>query len=150
MTWMYEDSPFIELPLGTFGFIYQIDYAPDEEHPNGSSYVGKRQCLSEVRLPALKNGTTRPEASYRIGRNINGKRVQFDVVHKESTWKKYTGSSDLTKGKTILRKTVLALCTSKRELTYYECKALFCLNAIEDDQYLNVNILGKFYRGNLS
>ena len=142
MTWMFNGTPFIG-PTTSYGFIYQIDYE------DGTSYVGKKTFYSEVHLPALKSGIVRPEAIYRIGRNIKGKRVQFDVVRKESAWKKYNGSSELTKGKKIVAKTILALCSSKRELTYMECKALFCLNAIEDEQYLNINILGKFFRSNL-
>lgn len=149
MTWTYEDQPVESLPENTFGFIYQIDYAPDMNNLYGSSYIGKKQCYSETHLPALKSGIIRPGSLYRIGRNIKGKRVQFDVMRKENNWKSYKGSSDLTKGRTIIRKTILAFCISKRELTYMECKALFCLNAIEDEKYLNINILGKFFRDNL-
>lgn len=140
--WLYDEQPYTPLPLD-YGFIYQIDY------DDGTSYIGKRNFYSEVTLPALKNGTIRPEAVQRVGRNINGKRVQFDIIRKESAWRKYNGSSELTKGKTIIAKTILAICQSKRELTYMECKALFCLNAIEDEKYLNANILGKFHRDNL-
>jgi hypothetical protein len=143
MTWEYENKPIKVLPENTYGFIYQIDYE------DNTSYIGKKNCYSETQLPALKSGFVRPGSLYRIGRNIKGKRVQFDVIRKENNWKSYKGSSDLTKGKTILRKTILAFCISKRELTYMECKALFCLNAIEDEKYLNINILGKFFRDHL-
>jgi hypothetical protein len=143
MTWTYEDQPVEVLPDNAYGFIYQIEY------DDGTLYIGKKNCYSETQLPALKSGLVRSGALYRIGRNIKGKRVQFDVIRKENNWKSYKGSSDITKGKTILRKTILAFCTSKRELTYMECKALFCLNAIEDEKYLNINILGKFFRDNL-
>jgi len=162
MTWTYEDQPVESLPENTYGFIYTIDYDDD------TSYIGKKQCYSETHLPALKSGLVRPGSLYRIGRmvklsaeelkartplqiktNVRTKRMEFDVMRKENNWKSYKGSSDLTKGKTILRKTILAFCISKRELTYMECKALFCLNAIEDEKYLNINILGKFFRDNL-
>lgn len=148
MTWKYNDIPFVE-PKESYGFIYRIDYYPDEDHPDGSSYIGKKNFYSEVQLPALKSGVVRPESLYRVGRNIKGKRVQFDVIRKSTAWQKYKGSSEFTKNKKILSKTVLALCESKRELTYMECKALFCLDAIEDEKCLNSNILGKFFRGNL-
>jgi hypothetical protein len=144
MNWVYEDKEVEYLPENTYGFIYQIDYDDD------TSYIGKKNCYTETQLPALKSGVVRPEALYRVGRNIKGKRVQFDVVRKETKWKSYKGSSELSKGKTILRKTILMFCSSKRELTYMECKALFCLDAIEDEKYLNINILGRFYRSNLS
>lgn len=142
MTWMFNDIPFVG-PTTSYGFIYQIDY------DDGTSYIGKKTFYSEVQLPALKSGIVRPEALYRIGRNIKGKRVQFDVVRKESAWKKYNGSSELTKGKKIVAKTILALCSSKRELTYMETRILFHRDVLEDEHYLNQNILGKFFKGNL-
>lgn len=141
--WIYKDKIVSELPDNTYGFIYQIDYE------DNTSYIGKKQCYSKVQLPALKNGTVRSEAICRIGKNINNKRVQFDVLYKETSWRTYKGSSEITKGKVIKNKIILAFCKSKRELTYMECKALFCLDAIEDGKYLNINILGKFYRDNL-
>jgi len=143
MVWYYEDQPVESLPENTYGFIYQIEY------DDGTMYLGKKQCYSETHLPALKSGIVRPEALYRIGRNIKGKRVQFDVMRKENNWKAYKGSSDLTKGKTILRKTILAFASTKRYLTYLEVKALMCFEALEDEKYLNINCLGKFFKGNL-
>lgn len=143
MTWQYEDKDFTELPEGVFGFVYIISYT------SGEYYIGKKQCISEVQLPALKDGTIRPN-SYRIGRNVNGKRVQYDVVRKQSAWKKYTGSSKLTTGKSIASKTILQLAYSKRQLTYLENKYLFCYEAIERDDFINENIMARFFRGNIN
>lgn len=143
MTWTYEDAPFTKLPPDVFGFVYLITYT-DNTH-----YLGKKQCVSETALPALKNGTVRPEATHRIGRNINGKRVQFDIVRKETSWRKYVGSSKLTADKTVEYKTIIQLAYSKRQLTYLETKYLFCYEAIEREDFLNENVLGKFFRGNI-
>ena len=44
---------------------------------------------------------------------------------------------------------VLKLCKNKKELTYWETKMLFQYNVLEDDRYINDNILGKFYRKDL-
>jgi len=44
---------------------------------------------------------------------------------------------------------VLRLCKTKKELTYYETKFLFDYNVLENDTYMNDNILGKFYRKDL-
>ena len=143
MTWTYDDQPVESLPENTYGFIYQIEY------DDSTSYIGKKACYSETHLPALKSGLVRPGSLYRIGRNIKGKRVQFDVMRKENNWKSYKGSSDLTKEKTIIRKTILAFASTKRYLTYLEVKALMCFEALEDEKYLNINCLGKFFKGNL-
>jgi hypothetical protein len=41
---------------------------------------------------------------------------------------------------------ILQLVPNKKLLTYYECKYLFMLGVIEQqDGYFNDNILGKFY-----
>ena len=44
---------------------------------------------------------------------------------------------------------VLKLCKTKKELTYWETKMLFQYNVLEDDCYINDNILGKFFRKDL-
>lgn len=144
MTWTYYDAPFTELPEGVFGFVYLITYT------DGTHYLGKKQCVSEKLLPALKSGEVRPEALYRIGKNIKGKRVQFDVVRKETSWKKYVGSSKLTADKTIEYKTIIELAYSKRQLTYLENKYLFGMEAIEDPTFVNECIMGRFFRGNIN
>jgi hypothetical protein len=144
MTWTYEEAPFTVLPEGVFGFVYCISYT------DGSHYIGKKQCVSEKALPALKDGTVRPDATHRIGRNIEGKRVQFDIVRKETSWRKYIGSSKLTADKTVEYKTVIELAYSKRQLTYLENKYLFAYEAIEDPSFVNENIMSRFFRGNIT
>ena len=143
MTWHYEDAPVHELPEGVFGFVYLITYT------DGTHYIGKKQCVTEIQLPALKSGKVRPDAIRRIAKNIKGKRVQFDIIRKETAWKKYKGSSKLTTDKTIEYKTIIQYAYSKRQLTYLETKYLFGYEAIEDPTFINENILGKFFRDNL-
>lgn len=143
MIWTYFDAPVTSLPEGVFGFVYLITYT------SGEHYLGKKQCVTEVQLPALKDGTVRPDAIRRIGRNVKGKRVQFDIVRKETNWKKYIGSSKLTADKTIEFKTIIEYAYSKRQLTYLETKYLFGYEALEDPSFLNENIQGRFFRDNL-
>ena len=73
------------------------------------------------------------------------------VVVKESDWKTYYGSNTEVKSlpKDELKRYVLMLCKNKKELTYWETKYLFQYNVLEDDRYMNDNILGKFYRKDL-
>ena len=44
-----------------------------------------------------------------------------------------------------LNRKILQIAYNKKELTYLECKYQFVLEVLEDKQYLNDNILGKFY-----
>ena len=59
----------------------------------------------------------------------------YEVLHKPS-------------GLKYLGKKVLDLVPNKKLLTYYECKHLFINDVLEthSHQYINDNILGKFYR----
>jgi len=80
-----------------------------------------------------------------------GKRPTKKTVVKESDWKTYYGSNTEVKllPKDEMVRIVLRLCKTKKELTYYETKFLFDYNVLENDTYMNDNILGKFYRKDL-
>lgn len=139
----YGGHYFFEPSTEDYGFIYQIDYS------DGTSYIGKKNLWVIEELPPLKSGKKRDNVIDTVNRIHKGKRVTMDIIRKESDWRKYTGSSKLTQGKEIISRTVLATAPSKRYLTYLEVKYMFLLDVLESDQYLNENILGKFFKGNL-
>ena len=73
----------------------------------------------------------------------------------ESDWRDYYGSHKdilkLVKESDDLRgdfeKRILAFVPNKKLLTYFECKYLFINEVLENrDNYINDNVLGKFYR----
>lgn len=144
MQWIDDDTEEVvnTPPTGAFGFVYCITYT------DGCKYIGKKQFFKKVTLPALKSGEQRPN-SLRIAKNRNGKRVYFDVLQKESNWQNYKGSTELSFNKTIKEKRIMEYAASKTHLTYLECKYILGLGCLEDDEYLNENCLGKFYKGNL-
>ena len=85
-----------------------------------------------------------------------GKKPTKKKVTKESDWKTYYGSAQEVKDllkvtpKDRIVRSVLHICKTKKELTYYECKYLFQYGVLEqNDRYINDNILGKFYRKDL-
>ena len=143
MGWIHEGEVLTEVPNDFYGFIYEIEYT------NGFKYIGKKKFHSENELDVLKKGGTRKGHIRFIGRNIGGKRVQREIVKRESNWRVYEGSHETANGFTIASKTILELVPTKRSLTYLEAKMLFCKDAIEDPLYLNVNILKRFFRDNL-
>jgi hypothetical protein len=114
-------------------------------HPKSNrSYIGKK---------AFQHTTTKKLgkkelAEIPVGR---GKRPTKKTVVKESDWKTYYGSNTEIKSlpKEELIRMVVRLCKTKKELTYWETKYLFTFNVLENDSYLNDNILGKFYRKDL-
>jgi len=146
MKWVYKGKEITEVPKGYYGFVYELDYSYKDFIYH---YYGQKSFYSYKTLPALKNGTQRPN-SKRIGKNVKGKREYFDIVSKESNWLKYESSSkDIPKEAVLIGKRILMLCKTKRELTYMEAKCLFMEEAIEREDCFNKNILGRFFRDNL-
>lgn len=131
--WLYEDrviESIEDMPEGTFGFIYEVVHIP-----TGKKYIGKKQLMMNRTLPPLK-----------------GQKRKRKVV-KEGDWKTYYGSqkeikSLLKEGSELdFSRKILNFVPSKKLLTYYETKYLFERGVLENpDEYLNDNILGKFYR----
>ena len=129
-----------DLPESTYGFIYIVTHLP-----SGKSYIGKKSLFHNV-----KKKLTKKQLAEQTGR---GRKPTTEVIQKESDWKTYYGSAkpilDLIKeGKQEeFTREILQLVPNKKLLTYYECKFLFMLGVIEQqDGYFNDNILGKFFR----
>jgi len=132
-----------DFPIGTIGFVYEIFFT------DGTRYIGKKNLYSTRTMKPLKNGKER-EGATRITKNTKkGYRQAWDIVKKESEWKTYKGSHKDCKDKTPSARYILDYARSQRELTYQETKYLFAHQVLEDDKYLNDNILGSFFRGNL-
>lgn len=131
--WIYEGNPIEsidDMPEGTFGFVYEVTHIP-----TGKRYVGKKQLMMNRTLPPLK-----------------GQKRKRKVI-KEGDWKTYYGSQSeikslLKEGSELdFSRIILNFVPSKKLLTYYETKYLFERGVLEKpDEYLNDNILGKFYR----
>jgi hypothetical protein len=141
--WLYQNKEIHsleDLPQNTYGFIYIVTHLP-----SGKSYIGKKSLFHNV-----KKKLTKKQLAEQTGR---GRKPTTEVIQKESDWKTYYGSAkpilDLIKeGKQEeFTREVLQLVPNKKLLTYYECKYLFMLGVIEQqDGYFNDNILGKFFR----
>ena len=141
--WLYKNKEVLsleDLPQDTYGFIYIVTHLP-----SGKSYIGKKSLFHNV-----KKKLTKKQLAEQTGR---GRKSTTEVIQKESDWKTYYGSAkpilDLIKeGKQEeFTREILQLVPNKKLLTYYECKFLFMLGVIEQqDGYFNDNILGKFFR----
>ena len=140
--WLYKEHKRIftlkpinsieDMPENTFGFIYEVCYVPTNE-----KYLGKKVLYFNRTLPPLK-----------------GFKRKRKVV-KESDWLTYYGSHSkikqlLSEGKqeNFSRK-ILEFAFNKKHLTYLETKYQFCNNVLENTEYINDNILGKFFRKDL-
>ena len=162
MNWSYEGKEITEMPEGMYGFIYVITYT------NGKKYIGQKQFCSQLTTPALQSGEVRPNAiriqkrrlltkaqlaertPAQVRTNVKSGLVPYDIVSKEVKWQTYKGSSKNTKDLEMAFKEILHLVPTKRNMTYMEAKTLFECNVLETEDYLNDNILGKFFRDNLT
>jgi hypothetical protein len=106
----------------------------------GRQYLGKENFF----LTQNKKLGKKESAALPIKR---GKKPTKKKVVKESDWKTYYGSSEEIKSlpKEQLKRYLVKLCKTSKELTYWETKYLFQYSVLEDDNYINDNILGRFF-----
>jgi len=119
------------------GFVYEVTLS------NGMKYIGKKNLFSVRKKKFGKKKLA----------EITDKRLKkYEMIIKESDWKSYYGSSKRLKeevagGLQVINREILALATSKMNLTYLETKHMFVREVLErSDEYYNDNILGKFYK----
>jgi hypothetical protein len=115
----------------------------------GRNYIGKKNFFHKNNVKLDKKELANMPVT-------RGRSKSTKLVIKLSDWKTYYGSAqeikdDLKKyPKDKFIRSVLRLCKTKKELTYYECKYLFQYGVLEDHtQWINNNILGKFYSKDL-
>lgn len=134
MSWLHEGNIVTEehVPIGAVGFVYKIIHTP-----TGRYYIGKKSLTSTRKLAPLK-GQKRKR-----------------TVTKSSDWEKYYSSNDWIKeqikeGKSEeFSREIIQYCFSKKSLTYYEIYWQFQYNVLADDNAINENLMGKFYRRDL-
>ena len=149
-TWTYKGlliTTIDDMPKGTYGFIYKVVHKT-----SGKKYIGKKVLYFE-RNKRLGKRALEALKEERAKKGIKGRVPLKQKVITESDWKDYYGShAEIKKllekdGPMSFTKQILSYVKSKKELTYYECKELFINEVLErDNEYINDNILGKFYR----
>ena len=129
-----------KFPAGTYGFVYEI-----VSRETGKRYIGKKQLYSyHTKISKVFNESTKRWNKVR------------EVIATESNWKDYFGSSvevkELIKqeGKQNFKRKILALASSKKELTDLELAHQCKNDVLTDSFYGNSNILGKFFRSDFS
>jgi len=144
MNWVYKGKEIDSLPVGTYGFVYLIEYN------DGFRYIGKKCSMSYTTIPALKSGLLR-DGCIRIAKNIKGKRKLFDISSKESNWKTYVGSckDERIANLEVVKKTILQISKNKTNLTFNEIEWLVRHNVLRKQEYLNANIAGNFFKGKI-
>ena len=149
-TWIHKGQIILgigDMPENTYGFIYEVTHTP-----TGKKYLGKKVLYFERNK---KLGIRALEAlrKERKAKGIGGRVPAKKKVITESDWESYYGSQkeilDLVKKEKQedFKREILQFVPDKKLLTYYECKYLFINEVLETrNNYINDNILGKFYR----
>jgi hypothetical protein len=143
--WLYENvevKSLDDIPNGSFGFIYITTHTPTNK-----KYLGKKSLFHNV-----KKKLTQKQLLEQTGR---GRRSTTEVIQKESDWKSYYGSEEYIKSlikenkQEEFTREIIHFVGNKKLLTYFECKYQFTYNVLESKDWLNSNILGKFYKKDL-
>jgi hypothetical protein len=139
MSWLYEGRPFNDsmIPDGAVGFVYEM-----EAVINGKSvrYVGKKNFYS----------VTKKKFGKKALESITDKRTKkYSTVTKPSYENYYSSNITLKeahKAGVKIKRYMVKICFSKMELTYYETKYQFTREVLEKEEFLNGNILGRFFK----
>lgn len=135
--WVYKKKEFKEsmIPENAVGFIYEMTVLI-----NGVSYkyIGKKNFYSDVKTKLKKNEVS-----------LDKRVKKYKRVRKFTYENYYSSNSKLKeahKKKINIKREILLICYSATELTYQEVKHQFKYEVLEKKEFLNGNILGRFYK----
>lgn len=139
MSWLYKGEVFNDskIPEGAVGFIYEMEAIIDGK---AVRYIGKKNFYS----------TTKKKFGKRAVANMEDKRAKKYTVQVKPNYQNYYSSNkvlqDAHKNGIPIKRFMVKICFSKTELTYHETKYQFVREVLEKEEYLNANILGRFYK----
>jgi hypothetical protein len=139
MSWTYKGKEFDELsiPKGAIGFIYSMTAIIDGK---SVAYIGKKNFFSNVKKPLGKKALALT-TDKRLKKYTREIKVDFMRYYSSNATLK-----NAHKAGVIIKREILMICYSAMELTYQEVKHQFKYEVLEKNEYLNANILGRFYK----
>jgi hypothetical protein len=139
MSWIYQGKDFKTnmIPEGAVGFVYEMEAIIDGKSVR---YVGKKNFYS----------TSKKKFGKKALANMTDKRnKKYEIVSKPN-YQNYYSSNEVLKEAhkrgIPIKRYMVKICFSKIELTYHETKFQFLREVLEKEEYLNGNILGRFYK----
>ena len=139
MSWIYQGKEFDDkqIPDGAVGFIYIMSAIID-----GKSvlYVGKKNFFANVKRPLGKKA---------LAMSTDKRLKKYKRELKPDFMKYYSSNKvlkDAYKAGVPIKREILRICYSQMELTYQETKHQFIYEVLEKEEFLNGNILGRFYK----
>lgn len=139
MSWIYQGKEFDnkQIPDGAVGFVYIMSAIID-----GKSvlYVGKKNFFANVKRPLGKKA---------LAMSTDKRLKKYKRELKPDFMKYYSSNKilkDAHKAGVPIKREILRICYSQMELTYQETKHQFIYEVLEKEEFLNGNILGRFYK----
>jgi len=138
--WKYEGREFTEdmIPENAVGFVYEMSTVLNGKFVK---YIGKKNFYSNVKTKLRKKDMPAD------------KRMKTYKRVKKYTYQKYFSSNEVLKKARQdgypIKRDILCICNSKLQLSYMEARQQFLCDVLTSDEYLNGNILGKFYKGKI-
>jgi len=139
MSWIYQGKEFTEkdIPENGIGFIYIMSAII-----NGKSviYIGKKNFFANIKRPLGKKA---------LAMSTDKRLKKYKRELKPDFMKYYSSNKilkDANKAGVVIKREILKICYSAMELTYQETKYQFVYEVLEKDDFLNANILGRFYK----
>jgi hypothetical protein len=141
--WLYENKVINSIEdfgeIQPYGFIYITTHIP-----TGRKYLGKKSLFQILNKKLGKKEQIQQPIT-------RGRTKTTKQIIKESDWKTYYGSEEFIKQKVKEKKQeeftreIIHLVKNKKLLTYFECKYQFMYGVLENKEWMNTNILGKFF-----
>ena len=106
----------------------------------GRKYIGKKNFFSNVKKKLGKKALAL----------VTDKRLKKYTKEQKANFENYYSSNqqlkEAHKAGVMIKREILLICFSSTELTYQEVKHQFKYEVLEKENYLNANILGRFYK----
>ncbi len=139
MSWIYQGKEFDEfcIPQGSVGFIYIMTAIIDGK---SVAYIGKKNFFANIKRPLGKKA---------LAMSTDKRLKKYKRELKPDFMRYYSSNKilkDAHKAGVTIKREILRICYSQMELTYQETKYQFQYEVLEKEEYLNGNILGRFYK----
>ena len=139
MSWIHKGKQFSDsmIPEGGVGFIYIMTAVIDGK---SVAYIGKKNFFANIKRPLGKKA---------LAMSTDKRLKKYSLVIKPDYMNYYSSNKtlkDAHKAGVVIKREILMICYSQMELTYQEVKHQFKYEVLEKDEYLNANILGRFYK----
>lgn len=137
--WTYNGKVFgeLDIPEGAIGFIYSMTAIIDGK---SVAYIGKKNFFANIKRPLGKKA---------LAVTTDKRLKKYTRIIKPDFLNYYSSNAILKKAHkegVHIKREIIKICYSGMELTYQETKHQFVYEVLEKEEFLNGNILGRFYK----